>query len=154
MTTMKKETLYLDTSVPSAYFDERTRERRQATEKFWMETLPRYQACVSEITLEELDNTKDDRLRRELKSLVKEFKVLKANNKINELAGKYIDHEVIPDKYFGDALHVAIATFYEISYLVSWNFEHLVKVKTRRLVKLINNLEGYKEIEIVSPQEL
>ena len=51
---MKKETLYLDTSVPSAYFDERTRERRQATEKFWMETLPRYQACVSEITLEEL----------------------------------------------------------------------------------------------------
>jgi hypothetical protein len=53
-----------------------------------------------------------------------------------------------------DARHVAIATFYEIAYLVSWNFEHLVKVKTRRMVNSINILEGFREIEIVSPQEL
>jgi hypothetical protein len=43
---------------------------------------------------------------------------------------------------------------HEISYVVSWNFEHLVKVKTRKSVNLVNILEGFKEIEIVSPQEL
>jgi hypothetical protein len=47
-----------------------------------------------------------------------------------------------------------VASFHEISYVVSWNFEHLVKVKTRKSVNLVNVLEGYREIEIVSPQEL
>jgi hypothetical protein len=44
--------------------------------------------------------------------------------------------------------------FFSQAWEVSWNFEHLVKVKTRKTVNLINILEGYKEIEIISPQEL
>lgn len=46
---MKKETLYLDTSVPSAYYDERAKERQDATIKFWKEVLPNYQGYISEI---------------------------------------------------------------------------------------------------------
>lgn len=53
-----------------------------------------------------------------------------------------------------DALHVAIASFNEINYLISWNFEHIVKVKTRKLVNFVNVINGYREIEIISPQEL
>ena len=51
---MKKESLYLDTSVPSAYFDERAKERKDATIKFWQEVMPNYRVYVSEITLREL----------------------------------------------------------------------------------------------------
>ena len=32
---MKRETLYFDTSVLSAYYDERAKERRDATITFW-----------------------------------------------------------------------------------------------------------------------
>ena len=32
---MKEESLYLDTSVPSAYYDRRAKERQYATIKFW-----------------------------------------------------------------------------------------------------------------------
>lgn len=53
-----------------------------------------------------------------------------------------------------DSLHVATASYFGISYLVSWNYEHLVKVKTRRLVNLVNTLEGFREIETISPLEL
>jgi hypothetical protein len=49
---------------------------------------------------------------------------------------------------------VAIASYYKAPYLVSWNFTHLVKVKTRRMVNSINTLEGFGVIEIISPQEL
>jgi predicted nucleic acid-binding protein len=49
-----QESLYLDTSVPSAYFDHRTKERRGATIAFWENTLPQYRVFVSEITIEEL----------------------------------------------------------------------------------------------------
>ncbi len=151
---MKKESLYLDTSVPSAYYDKRAKERKDATIKFWKEVLPHYQVYVSEITVKELDDTKDENLRKRLRRLIKGFKILKSNKKIRDLARVYIERGVFSERYVDDALHVAITTFYEISYLVSWNFEHLVKVKTRKWVNSVNTLEGFTEIEIVSPQEL
>ena len=151
---MKKESLYLDTSVPSAYYDKRAKERKDATIKFWKEVLPHYQVYVSEITVKELDDTKDENLRKRLRRLIKGFKMLKSNKKIRDLARVYIERGVFSERYVDDALHVAITTLYDISYLVSWNFEHLVKVKTRKWVNSVNTLEGFTEIEIVSPQEL
>lgn len=35
-----------------------------------------------------------------------------------------------------------------------WNMEHMVKLKTRREVRAVNILEGYREIEICTPQEV
>lgn len=151
---MKKETLYLDTSVPSAYYDERAKERHEATIKFWKEVLPNYQIYISEIAVEELEDTKEETLRKKLRKLIKGFKVLKTNERIRDLAKVYIEKGIFPERYIDDALHVAIASFHEVSYVISWNFEHLVKVRTRRLVNSVNILEGFREIEIVSPREL
>ncbi len=151
---MKKDTVYLDTSVVSAYYDERAKERRVSTIKFWEKIIPNYTVFVSEITVIELENTKDKILKVKFRKLIVDMNVLRLNKKVRDLANAYINHGVFPEKYIDDALHVAIATCHDISYLVSWNFEHLVKVKTRKTVNLVNILEGYKDIEIVSPQEL
>lgn len=151
---MKKETIYIDTSVISAYYDDRAKERQETTIKFWTQILPNYKIYISDITVEELEDTKDEALRKKLLKAIKDFEVLKTNQKIKDLANAYIENDIFPERYFDDAHHVAIASFYEISYLVSWNFEHMVKVKTRRLVRLVNVLKGFKEIEIVSPPEL
>ncbi len=48
---MKKESLYLDTSVPSAYYDKRAKERQDATIKFWEKVLPNYNVHVSELSI-------------------------------------------------------------------------------------------------------
>lgn len=114
----------------------------------------RYSVCISEITIQELSNTKDELLKDNLLNIAQKFKVLKLNKKIEDLARLYVEHGIFPEKYFDDALHVAIASYYNVLYLVSWNFEHLVKVKTRRLVNSINDLAGFGAIEIISPQEL
>lgn len=151
---MKKETLYLDTSVISAYYDKRAKERQASTVKFWEKVVPNYKVFVSEITVTELENTKDEILKIKFRKLIMDMNVLRLNKQVKALATAYINHRVFPEKYIDDALHVAIATCHDISYLVSWNFEHLVKVKTRKTVNLVNILEGYKDIEIVSPQEL
>ena len=151
---MRNDTLYLDTSVPSAYYDRRSKERQEATVKFWREVLPNYQVHISEITMEELEDTKDETLKKKLTKLIEGFKMLNSNEKIRDLARAYIENRIFSEKYIDDALHVAVASFYGVSYLVSWNFEHLVKVKTRRWVNSVNILKGFKEIEIVSPQEL
>ena len=151
---MKKESLYLDTSVPSAYYDDRAKERMEATIKFWKEVLSSYKTYVSEITVKELDDTKDENLRRKFRKLIKGFKVLKTKKVIRDLAEAYVEKEIFSEKYIDDVHHVAMASYYEISYLASWNYEHVVKMKTRRLVNSVNILEGFKEIGIVSPLEL
>lgn len=151
---MGKEKVYFDTSVLSAYYDKRSPERQEATSTFWEEVMPDYRGYISEITVEEIKQTKDMVLRKKLTRLTQGFTVLKVNEKIRDLAQKYVEREIFPEKYIEDALHVAVASFYGVSYMVSWNFTHLVKVKTRRLVNSVNILEGFKEIEIVSPQEL
>lgn len=51
-------------------------------------------------------------------------------------------------------IHVAIAVTNNIGYFCSWNFRHMVKVKTRREVNRINELRGYGTIEIIAPPEL
>ena len=149
-----KESLYLDTSVPSAYYDDRDKKRLEATIKFWKEVLPSYKTYVSEITVKELNDTKDENLRKKFKKLIKGFKVLKTKKVIKDLAESYIEKEIFSEKYIDDARHVAMVSYYKISYLVSWNYKHMVKVKTRKIVNSVNILKGFKEIEIVSPLEL
>ena len=80
--------------------------------------------------------------------------MLEVPEEAKELAQAYIDNDIIPEDYLPDALHIAITTLYELDILVSWNFEHLVNTETRRKIKGINLLKGYKEIDIVSPEEL
>jgi predicted nucleic acid-binding protein len=148
-----KETVYLDTSVPSAYFDERMPDRQKSTKLFW-EKLENYDVCVSDVTISELKQTINPVKKQKLLDLVNNFRVLPRTTESDELAVRYIEEEIIPENYLPDAYHSAIATVNNIEYLVSWNFEHLVNVKTRRSVSLVNLKEGYKPIEIVSPLEL
>lgn len=44
--------------------------------------------------------------------------------------------------------------FNECDCIISWNFKHIVNVKTIRGVRAITNLEGYKMIEIWNPSVL
>lgn len=151
---MDKEKLYLDTSVISAYYDQRVKERQKETMKFWKDILPKYQVYISELTVKETVNTSQLSLKKKLTALTKGFNILKLNSKIKVLADSYIKEGIFSSPQRADALHVAIASFYGVSYLASWNFEHLVKVKTRRMVSLVNVLKGFREIEIVMPAEL
>jgi hypothetical protein len=101
-----------------------------------------------------LEATKDPRLRRNFRRLIKGIKILKVNQGVRDLARIYVERGIFPEKYVDDALHVAAASIYEVAYLASWNFEHLVKVRTRKLVNSVNVVKGFNEIEIISPQEL
>jgi len=144
----------LDTSVISAHFDPRAEERQSATKTFWRFTVPQFHCHISEITKSELEATKDDALRRKFMSLIADLPLLMMNDKIRDVAKFYLDAGIFPLRYSDDALHVATASYYEIDFLLSWNFEHLAKVKTRRLVNLVNLQQGLRQIEIVSPLEL
>ena len=66
----------------------------------------------------------------------------------------YIDKRIFPAKYIDDAIHVAVTSLNNIGILLSWNFSHMVKVKTRRMVALVNAEKSLLPVEIISPPEL
>ncbi|MEW6068479.1 MAG: hypothetical protein AB1610_09340 [Nitrospirota bacterium] len=70
------------------------------------------------------------------------------------MADKYLEQRIFPIKHRDDAFHVAIAVVHKMDIMISWNMEHMVKLKTRREVKAVNILEGYNEIEICTPLEV
>jgi predicted nucleic acid-binding protein len=53
-----RQSVYLDTSVLSAYFDDRTPERMQETQEFWKQ-LGSFRVCISKLVLEEVSQVSD-----------------------------------------------------------------------------------------------
>lgn len=58
------------------------------------------------------------------------------------------------EKWYDDALHVAIATVADCDVIVSWNFKHIVNFQKIPMFNAVNVLNGYKPIAIHSPVEV
>jgi len=151
---IRKPKLYLDTSVPNAYFDEKNLHRQEITREFWLQ-MKEYQVFISDLVIREIKATEDKKLRGNLLNLVKDFELLLAKSKeIKILSEEYVLRKIIQVKHIEDAVHIAVVTVNSIDILVSWNFEHIVKLKTKREVNAVNILLGYNSIEIVEPAML
>lgn len=148
-----KPRVYLDTSIPSAYWDDRDPGRRAKTREFWQQ-LPTYEVFVSVMTITEVGRHPDEAHRTEILNLLRPFTVLPVTAEAEALADEYIGREVFPRPARADAVHVAVATVHGIGILVSWNFRHMVRLRTRQLLAAINPLLGYPVLQIVSPLEV
>ena len=151
---MKRESLYLDTSVPSAYYDERVMWRLEYTREWWRNELPKYDVFISEVVIAEIRGTENSDRRNKLLELVKEFSELKLSPEIEEISNGYVNQKVIPQSYFPDALHISFASFYKIDFLITWNCEHLADAHRRKRVRLFNASAGLFIPEIVTPMEI
>jgi predicted nucleic acid-binding protein len=147
-----KTSIYLDTTVVSALFDERTPERMTQTKIFW-EHINDYNVFISKLVIDEIKGA-SRLLQDKMLEKVFNFSVLSITDDAQFLADIYIQNEIFPEKYSDDALHTAITATNQIGILLSWNFTHLVKVKTRRMVSLINTIHNYNPIESITPPEL
>jgi hypothetical protein len=122
------------------------------TKQAW-EVFTGYSIFISDTVIDELSNATGESKAKMLKA-VADFTVLELTDEIKDLADEYVRKGVFPAKYRDDAIHVAIAAVNGIGILLSWNFTHLVKVKTRRMVALVNTNRDYIPVEIISPPEL
>ena len=156
MLRVERNTLYLDTSVLNFFFEDKDLEKANSTRELFREIRNgKFNAYISELVLREIGKTRG--LKRErLLSLINTYKIpwLEVTPECMELTEKYMGREIFPSKYRDDGLHIAIATVHQIDVVVSWNLRHMVKLRTRREVKAINIVEGYKEIEICTPMEV
>jgi predicted nucleic acid-binding protein len=149
----RKMRVYLDTSVISALFDESNPERKSLTGAFFKE-IENFETYISEITGAEIERIPDLELRSRMKEAVVQFSMLSLTDDVEWIAIEYIRHGAVPEGYPEDAYHIAIAVINEVDYLLSWNFKHIVRRKTRDIVRMVNTLNNLRQIEIMTPAEL
>lgn len=81
--------IYLDTSIFSAYFDDRAPDRRAQTEEFW-ERIAAFEACSSELAREELAKTPDADRRKRLLRLLDGMTVHRIAADMKQLSEQYV----------------------------------------------------------------
>jgi predicted nucleic acid-binding protein len=152
----RKPKIYLDTSVLGALYD---REDPVRVEKVGA-LLQRiehneYDAFISLLTLEELMRAPED-IKNELVSTIKnlDLAVLEENEESLEFAEFFVTEGIIPKRFRDDARHIAVAILHNLDALVSWNYRHMVNIRTRKMVNSLCVRQGYKPIDIVSPEEV
>ena len=153
---MKKLSIYLDTSVISYLDAKDIPEKMRDTITLWEDIRQgKYDVYVSDVTLEEINECgkpKRDVMFKYLSEI--EYKTLSINIEAEELAKKIIEMGILKQKSYDDCVHIAIAVVNNCNYIVSWNFKHLVNIKTINGVRAITNLNGYRLIDLVPPTML
>ena len=146
---------YVETSVWNFLLEEDRPERREVTKRFFDHVKGLSVIAISDVVTREIARAPQVK-RMALERLIQRHApvLLEETPEVLVLADRYIAEGLIPAKYVNDALHVAVAVVHEQDVVLSWNFEHLVKLKTRFGVNGLNRLLGYREIEIVSPEEV
>jgi len=153
---MRELKLYLDTSVLSHLFADDTPDKMLDTNLFWkILAKEEYDIYISPTVTEELDECSEPK-RSQIYQKLKEinFQLLQKTNEINHLAREYINHGVLKEKSFDDCMHIAFAVVYNCDVIISWNFKHLVNFKTINKVKIVNAVNQYREISIITPTML
>ena len=155
---MKKLKLYLDTSVFNFALSDRVGDENAKSEtEALLQKIKQdiYEGYISERVMVEIGKAPELK-RIALLNIINDMDMesLIIDEETRVLADRYIKEGLIPEKYDDDALHIAVATINNLDAIVSWNFEHMIKRKTKHGVIGVNELLGYKAIEIITPQEV
>lgn len=153
---MTKLKVYLDTSVISHLAQDDAPEKMADTLALWeLFKAGAFEVYLSTVTLSELNNCPEPK-RSLLFDFITQIKFtpIEIDESMDSVARQLIDMGILTRKSFDDCLHIAAAVIQGCDCIISWNFKHLVNIKTIRGVRAITSLGGYKNIEICNPSVL
>lgn len=154
---MRNLKLYLETSVWNFVFADDTPEKRDITIEFFEKVKQgEYDVFISQTVLSEIDRAGEAK-KGQLMQLIKECnpQMLDITQEAVDLSKEYISQRIIPEAKVEDALHVAVASVYEMDAVITWNNRHLANLRKMEKINGINLREGYsKHIELVNPMEV
>lgn len=144
--------LYLDTSIPSAFYDYSKPVRQIITQKWFENDSKDYSLFTSTLTINEIEELKNIEKRKLILDLVnnRTVTILDISESAQALAGDYHKNGAIPKSEPEDALHVAVAVVNNVQVLASWNFKHLVSVNPILKLNEVNRQRQFNPLEIAS----
>ena len=147
-----KTKIYLDTSIPSAFYDTSKPMRQLMTQKWFENEADSFDLYISTLTIEEIKRIRAPEKFQQMMGLLTgcNMTVLNITEEAITLGEEYMSKGAIPASEPEDAYHIAIATINGIEALASWNFKHIVSINPIRKIHEINLIRNYQIIEIGS----
>jgi predicted nucleic acid-binding protein len=149
--------VYIETTIPSFYYEIRTEPdhvaRRQWTREWWDDHRTDFEVLTSEPVLDELEKglfpQKNDAL-----ALIQALPLLDVDAAIVDILQAHVQHHVMPVDPAGDALHLALASFHKCDFLLTWNCQHLANANKFAHIRRVNERLGLFVPALVTPLEL
>ena len=152
---MKRLKLYLETTMFNYYFDINRDGHKATVQLFEAIGAGKYEGYTSEYTIIELMDALEPK-QTDMLALIKKYGIiiLDIDTESDRLSDLYISNGIIPSKFRLDAAHIAVASIHELDCVLSFNYQHINKLKTKRMTEIINLIEGYKGVTICTPMEV
>ncbi len=71
-----------------------------------------------------------------------------------QLRDAYLAAKIVGPRGADDAAHVAAATVARADAIVSWNFQHIVRLDKMKAYNQVNSRKGYGMLTIITPKEV
>jgi predicted nucleic acid-binding protein len=148
---------YIETTIPSFYYEVRPQPdmvaRRDWTRRWFDAAVKTDRVVTSVAVLNELENG-DFPSRADAIKLLDGIELLGIDSAISQIVEAYTKHKLMPVDPFGDALHLALASYHRCDFLVTWNCQHLANAKKFGNIRRLNGILGLFVPELVTPMEL
>ncbi len=153
-----KPSLYIETTIPSFIVGEisptlLTAGHQLATRQWWEERRHDYRLYISSLVEEEIADGNPENARRRL-ALVADLARLLVEPPVAKLADYLFDYLHLPQGAAPDAVHLAVASHFNVDYLLTWNLKHLANGQVRHALEHLGKTRGLFIPTICTPDEL
>ncbi len=155
MSGIEKLKLYLETTFFNYYFDVDRKRHEDVIKLCEAIAAGQYIGYTSDFVVQELRRAPEPK-RSAMLALIDKYgiAILDYASEAVRVAEIYIEAGIIPMSHRLDSLHVAMATVYRLDCIISYNFQHINRNKTRLLTTSINNTLGYGGLIICTAKEV
>ena len=147
--------VYIETTVFNRFL-ENNREYNIETKRFFEKiSKNEIEAYSSTYVIEEIDKAPEPK-RTEMLNLFQSYKinVLEIDQRAYDLSETYIEMGIIPLKFRIDGIHIAMAAIHNMDCIVSLNFHHINKLKTKMATEIVHRMKEYNNPFICTPMEV
>ena len=152
-----QKTVYIETTIPSYYYEFRSGTKfaawREITRQWWKTYRQFYQAVTSDAVFIELSEGNHPHKQQKL-SLIEELEFVEHVPVLDNIVAVYIENKLVPEDAAGDAYHLAIASYYEIEFLLTWNCRHLANPNKFKHIHVINSGLSLHTPILCTPEQL
>ncbi len=151
-------TAYIETTIPSYYVARSSPSlfpaaKQAATRDWWDSGCSGLRLFTSLETILEASKG-DEQMVSDRLLLLKLIPILVMPDEALEMARGLISAGIVPEKAASDALHIAVASWHRIDYLVTWNFKHIANPFIQERLRKAVAADGFQLPVMCSPEEL
>ena len=147
--------VYLETTIFNRYFESGREFSLESKELFTMIASRKIDAFTSSAVLTELNRAPSPK-REDMFDLIAKYNidVLELEQSAYDLAETYIEMGIIPARFQMDGIHIAMAAIHNMDCIISLNFHHINKLKTKTATEIVHRMKGYSNPYICTPAEV